>query len=111
MLSPLPLETFEIDQSSEPEPVCLLRKPTLLIVDDEEGPRQSLRVVFKDEYQLLMAGDGPTAIQLAGMSGIELQERLRFVDHGIEVVMITAIETTETMRQALRLRACDYINK
>src|SRR6266566_3529552 len=102
------------------------RKPTLLIVDDEEGPRQSLQVVFKDDYQLLLAGDGPTAIQLAqqnkidvavldirmaGMSGIELLERLRFVDHGIEVVMMTAFETTETMRQALRLRACDYINK
>src|SRR5437899_9846856 len=102
------------------------RKPTLLIVDDEEGPRQSLRVVFKDDYHLLLAGDGPTAIQLAqeskidvavldirmaGMSGIELLERLKFVDHTIEVVMMTAFETTETMRQALRLRACDYINK
>src|SRR6266436_2400305 len=102
------------------------RKPTLLIVDDEEGPRQSLRVVFKDDYHLLLAGDGPTAIQLAqeskidvavldirmaGMSGIELLERLKFVDHTIEVVMMTAFETTETVRQALRLRACDYINK
>ena len=36
-----------------------MRKPTLLIVDDEEGPRQSLQVVFKDDYQLLLAGDGP----------------------------------------------------
>jgi len=27
------------------------------------------------------------------------------------VVMMTAFETTDTMRQALRLRACDYINK
>src|ERR1044071_653970 len=78
-------------------------KRTLLIVDDEEGPRQSLRVVFKDDYHLLLAGDGPTAIQLAqeskidvavldirmaGMSGIELLERLKFVDHTIEVVMM-----------------------
>ena len=34
------------------------QKRTLLIVDDEEGPRQSLRVVFKDDYNLLMANDG-----------------------------------------------------
>lgn len=102
------------------------RKGTLLIVDDEEGPRQSLRVIFKDEYELLMASDGPSAIELArnnkvdvavldirmaGMSGIEVLERLKFVDPGIEVVMMTAFETTDTMRQALRLRACDYINK
>jgi len=98
----------------------------MLIVDDEEGPRQSLRVIFKDEYDLLMASDGKSAIELAqknkidvavcdirmaGMSGIEVLERLKFVDPSIEVVMMTAFETTDTMRQALRLRACDYINK
>ena len=86
----------------------------------------SLRVIFKDNYDLLMAADGPTAIELAqknqidvaildirmaGMSGIEVLERLRFVQPDIEAVMITAFETTDTMRQALRLRAADYINK
>lgn len=102
------------------------RKGTLLIVDDEEGPRQSLRVIFKDDYEILLAGDGASAIELAkkgkvdvavcdirmaGMSGIEVLERLKFVDPAIEVIMVTAFETTDTMRQALRLRACDYINK
>ena len=102
------------------------RRGTLLIVDDEDGPRQSLRVIFKDEYDILMAADGATAIELAqkkkidvailnirmsGMSGIEVLERLKYVNPGIEVVMMTAFETTDTMRQALRLRACDYINK
>src|SRR5678815_5108299 len=97
------------------------RKGTLLIVDDEDGPRQSLRVIFKDDYEILLAADGPAAVDLAqkhsidvalvdirmtGMSGIEVLERLKFVDEGIEVVMMTAYETTETIRQALRLRAC-----
>src|SRR6266568_3044749 len=101
-------------------------KGMLLVVDDEEGPRQSLRVIFKDDYEILMASDGPTAIDLAqnnridvavldirmaGMSGIEVLERLKYVDPTIEAVMMTAFETTDTMRQALRLRACDYINK
>src|SRR6266436_3252101 len=119
-------QPLAVNPNPEREFIRPLPKPTLLIVDDEEGPRQSLRVVFKDEYQLLLAGDGPTAIELAqnnkidvavldirmaGMSGIELLERLKFLDHGIEVVMMTAFETTETIRQALRLRACDYINK
>jgi response regulator RpfG family c-di-GMP phosphodiesterase len=54
-----------------------------------------LRVIFKDEYDLLMAEDGPTAIELAqknpidvavldirmaGMSGIEVLERLKYVN-------------------------------
>jgi signal transduction histidine kinase len=102
------------------------RRGTLLVVDDEDGPRQSLRVIFQDEYEVLMAPDGPSAIELAqnqridvavldirmaGMSGIEVLERLKYVDSSIEVIMITAFETTDTMRQALRLRASDYINK
>ena len=41
------------------------RRGTLLVVDDEDGARQSLRMVFKDDYDLLMAEDGPTAIKLA----------------------------------------------
>lgn len=102
------------------------RRGTLLIVDDEEGPRLSLQFIFKDDYDILMASNGPAAIELAqnnridvavldirmsGMSGIEVLERLKFVDPSIEVVMMTAFETTDTIRQALRLRACDYINK
>ena len=74
-----------------PAPASPPQKRTLLIVDDEEGPRQSLRVVFKDEYNLLMANDGARAIELArqnkidvcitdirmaGMSGVELLEQL-----------------------------------
>ncbi len=119
--------TATLDSYSPPvEPILPRRKGTLLIVDDEDGPRQSLRVIFKDDYEVLMASDGPSAIALAqnnkidvavldirmsGMSGIEVLERLKFVDATIEVVMMTAFETTDTIRHALRLRACDYINK
>ena len=122
MLSTLPLDQAVTSTSSMPQP----RKPTLLIVDDEEGPRQSLRVIFKDSFNVLMASNGSGGIELAqnnkidvavldirmsGMSGIEVLERLKFVDPTIEVVMMTAFETSESMKQALRLRACDYINK
>ena len=112
--------------SSAPLAARPRRKGTLLIVDDEDGPRQSLRLIFKDDYEILMATDGPTAVELAqknkidvavldirmaGMSGIEVLERLKYVNPSIEAVMMTAYETTDTMRQALRLRACDYLNK
>src|SRR2546423_10249316 len=48
---------------------------------------------------------------MKGMSGIEVLEQLKQTNADIEVVMMTAFETTDTMRQALRLRACDYIHK
>lgn len=108
--------------------IALAEKPrrTLLIVDDEEGPRQSLRVVFKDDYNLLIASDGQRAVELAqehkinvaildirmtGMSGTEVLERLKAIQPSTEVIMLTAYETVETIRQALRLGACDYLNK
>ena len=117
---------FNDDDAGKIVPLPHALKPTLLVVDDEEGPRQSLRVVFKDEYNVLLASDGRAAIEVArrspidvavldirmgGMSGIELLGKLKEVDPCIEVVMMTAFETADTIRQALRLSACDYLNK
>ena len=111
------------------EPAGVLAAPprqTLLIVDDEEGPRQSLRVVFKEDYNLLIAGDGPRALELArdhkinaavvdirmtGMTGTEVLEKLKVIQPTVEVIMLTAYETVDTIRRALRLGACDYLNK
>ena len=119
---------FLLDTPSEPRrsSTARNRKRVLLIVDDEEGPRQSIRIVFKEEYQILMANDGLQAmeharhqtvdaavldIRMFGMSGIDLLKQLKEIDPAIEVVMLTAYETLETARQALRLGACDYLTK
>ncbi|MEI2726413.1 MAG: response regulator [Verrucomicrobiota bacterium] len=115
-----------MDQSIASSPPVRNRRGTLLIVDDEDGPRESLRAIFRDDYELLLASDGPSAIELvqrhkvdvavldirmAGMSGVDVLERIKYIDSTIEAVMMTAFETTETIRKALRLRACDYLNK
>ena len=70
--------------------------------------------------------DGETAVAIArehaidvavldvqmsrGMSGIKVLEHLKNIDQTIEVVMVTAYDTLESARQALRLGARDYMN-
>lgn len=110
--------------SSPQEPAA--RKPVLLVVDDEEGPRTSLKVVFKKDYEVLPASNGAEALKLAatnkvdvaildilmhGMSGVDVLRELKQMDEDIEVIMLTAYETIETARQALRLGAREYLNK
>lgn len=122
----MPDETVLNVPQASPPATATPRRGTLLIVDDEDGPRESLRMVFKADYDLLLASDGPSAIELAKqnridvalldirmgrMSGIDLLEQLKHLDPGIEAVMMTAFETTDTLRKAIKLRALDYINK
>lgn len=98
----------------------------LLIVDDEEGPRQSLDLVFRDTYETLIASSGEEALRIAdergidtaivdvrmpGLSGIETLGKLKEIDPTTEVVILTAFETLDTARKALRLGAFDYLSK
>lgn len=107
-----------------PTPVVVL--PTLLIVDDEEGPRHSLRMVFRQDFNVQAVDTGDKAleyarthpvqlaildIRMAGKTGIDVLRGLKAIDPHIEIIMLTAYETIETARQALRLGACDYLSK
>ncbi|MBL6766063.1 MAG: response regulator [Verrucomicrobiae bacterium] len=108
------------------EPPAPNERPTLLIVDDEEGPRQSLNVLFKGTYNILLADSGPAAlaaaegrkidvavldIRMDGMTGTELLGKLKARDPLLEVIMLTAYETMDTAKEAIRGGACDYLTK
>jgi signal transduction histidine kinase len=98
----------------------------MLVIDDEEGPRLSLRMVFKSDFLVYAVDNGEKAIEyarhhpvhvaildirMAGRSGIEVLRSLKEIDPRIEIIMLTAYETIETARQSLRLGACDYLSK
>lgn len=98
----------------------------LLVIDDEEGPRQSLRMVFRREFNVTTVDSGAAAlefmqenevhlaildIRMVDCSGIDVLRKIKQADPRIEVIMLTAYETLETARQALRLGACDYLSK
>jgi len=101
-------------------------RPTVLIVDDEPGVRASVKVVLDGEHDVVEAEDGPAALELVrsrnidlclldvrlpGMEGITVLERLKRLDAGVEVVLLTAVRTVRTAVEAMKLGAYDYITK
>lgn len=99
---------------------------TVLVVDDEIGPRESLRAILKPEYKVLVATEGEQAVRLMGespidvvlldlrmpgVSGIRVLERIKEINPDVEVILITGYASYETVLEALRLHAFDYIPK
>ncbi len=99
---------------------------TVLVVDDEPGVRESLRVILDREYRILTAEGGEAAfemfrkeevaavtldLRMPGWGGIETFLRMREVSPHVGVIIVTAHGSeTEAMR-ALRLDACDLLTK
>jgi DNA-binding NtrC family response regulator len=101
-------------------------RPVILVVDDDLGLRESFRLILEGRYEVLEAADGPTAleilrgsrvdlvlldIRLPEMDGIEVLERIKTIDEGIEVILVTAVKTVRTAVAAMKLGAFDYVTK
>ena len=101
--------------------------PQVLVIDDEMGPRESLRMLLKPNYQVYTADcveagikllEGKTSrrrrscdIRMPGASGIDGLRRIREIDPHVAVIMLTGFGALETAKEALRLGANDYISK
>ncbi|HEX8000121.1 MAG TPA: sigma-54 dependent transcriptional regulator [Pyrinomonadaceae bacterium] len=99
----------------------------LLIVDDEQGMRQLLTIVFERAgHSVRAAENGRRALELLraepaeliisdvkmpDMGGIELLRAARELMPDVAVVMMTAFATVETAREAFKLGADDFIQK
>jgi len=101
-------------------------RPRILVVDDEVGPRESLRMILKPNYEIATADSGHTAlktleafnpdlvfmdIKMPKMDGIELLRRIKAIDPTIEAVMITAYASLDTVKNALTHGAFEYLIK
>ena len=99
----------------------------ILIVDDEQGMRQLLSLVFgRADHKVRAAENGTAAlarlreepadliisdVKMPDMSGIELLRAVRDFLPEVAVVMMTAFATVETAREAFKLGADDFIQK
>ena len=103
-----------------------MARPVVLVVDDDAGVRESFRLTLEDHYDVVDVPDGLRAldavrasqvdlvlldIRLPEMDGIEVLERIKAIDEGVEVVLVTAVRTVRTAVAAMKLGAFDYLTK
>jgi two-component system, NtrC family, response regulator AtoC len=102
------------------------KNDTILVVDDENGVRQSFNMVLKDKYKVLLAETGQEAmdifrknsvdlilldILLPDINGLDLLSKLVETDPNTEIIMVTAVNEIQSAVKAIKLGAYEYIIK
>lgn len=98
----------------------------VLIVDDEPGVRDSLKLLLKSNFEVNTAQDGREALEIIKsfgpdivlldvmmprLDGMQTLRHLREDGFKKPVIMLTAANTVKTAVQAMKLGAIDYLNK
>jgi two-component system, LuxR family, response regulator FixJ len=102
-------------------------RQTICIIDDDESVRRALRRLIQavgwnaetfataEEFLSYRAPSKPGClildVHLPGLSGLELQERLRLDRQAVAVVFITAYGEDHVREQALRAGAIAFLQK
>lgn len=101
-------------------------QPTVLVIDDELGPRESLRFLLKNEYRVLCADSVDHGLELLrdntpdtvimdirmpGRNGIDGLREIRKNHPDLSVIMLTGFAAVGSAQEALRNEASDYIEK
>lgn len=99
----------------------------ILVVDDEAATRRLMEQTLKKQgYEILTASNGDEGlrkvmdenpdivlldIQLPGMNGINVLQKIREINKDSIVIMATAMDDLKVAVNAMRLGAYDYISK
>jgi len=101
--------------------------PKILLCDDEEGIRESLKLILSDHYNLVITTGGAEAIEtlkhdkniglmmldikMPQVNGLDVLKQVKDVRPDLPVIMVTGYKSVETASEASRLGACGYIVK
>ncbi|MCK4519348.1 MAG: response regulator [Candidatus Omnitrophica bacterium] len=99
----------------------------ILVVDDELGIRESLRMMLSDEYEVTTTDGGNECLRLLkkdssfsllivdvkmpDLSGIEVLKRVKKTNPFLPVIILTAVDTHEAVVEALKFGAEDFVAK
>ncbi len=101
-------------------------RPTVLIVDDDEGMRDTLTAILRHDYRVLQASTGESGLQtlnreavdvmlldvrLPGIDGFGVLRAVKDSQPLVEIIMISAIVDVEPAVRAMKLGAYHYITK
>jgi CheY-like chemotaxis protein len=102
------------------------KKKSVLIVDDEQVMRESLRDWLKDGYEVATAETGEDTIELiknrdfdtlildirlSGRSGIEVLRQVKKIKPQINTIIMTAYPSVELAVEAMKAGAKEYLVK
>jgi two-component system, NtrC family, response regulator AtoC len=102
------------------------RRKTVLVVDDDEGMRETLTAILRRDYRVLRAATGEMALQmmekedvelmlldvrLPGISGFEVLKIIRENYASVEVIVISVMKELDAAIEAMRHGAYHYISK
>ena len=102
------------------------KKPTILICDDEEGIRESFKLILEDQYDLRFATNGLEAIEMLKsftpalmlldikmpkMHGLEILKQIKEARPVLPIIIVTGYQSVEMAQEALKCGAIDYIPK
>lgn len=103
-----------------------MNSPTLLLIDDELGVRESLKMVFSKAYQLAEADSVDAALAqvqetrpevvlldvlMPKVDGIEVLKRIKAIHPECEVIMLTGVNSQQVATKALENGAFDVVSK
>jgi len=101
-------------------------QPSILIVEDEEGPRESIKMVLSPYFNLITVDSAEVALEvlkrqpidlitldlkLPGQQGIDLLQNIRQQGKEVEVIIITGYGTLQSAMEAIRQGVAAYILK
>ncbi len=103
-----------------------MKKPCVLIIDDERHTREGLRRALSPKYEILLADHGErglellrthsvdvvlTDLRMPGMDGMTFIRRATALPMPPLIIMLTAYGTLQTAVEAMKVGAYDYLMK